>query len=83
MSYARIVVNDEVLFDGELSQWVARPPDFVANMADMLKPDSIRKPEPHMLAIMATFGEAMARQADIVIQASTGPGWWMLNVKEQ
>lgn len=82
MSYARITLNNEVLFDGELNQWVERTPDFVADLAENLKPGALKRPEPHMLAIMATFGEAMARQTDIIIEASTGPNWWMLNVKE-
>lgn len=83
MSYARIVVDNDVLFDGDLDQWVAQTPQFVADMADQLKPGALTKPQPHMLAVMATFGEAMARQAGIVIEATTGSGWWTLAVKEQ
>lgn len=82
MSHARIVVDHKVLFDGDLSQWVARPPEFIAEMADQLKPGALQKPEPHMLAIMSTFGQAMAAQSDITIEAETGPGWWTLKVKE-
>ena len=82
MSRARIVVNNNVLFDDDLSQWVARTPDFVAKLGDLVKPNTLAKPEPHMIAIMSTFGQAMAAQTDIVIEATTGPGWWTLNVKE-
>lgn len=82
MSYARIVVDQKVLFDGELNQWIARPPDFIANMAEQLKPNSMQKPQPHMMAVAFAFSEAMAKQADIIIEAVTGPGCWTLNVKE-
>jgi len=82
MSLVRIVVNDKVLFDGELNQWVERPPEFVAEMAHMLQPGAVQRPQAHMLALMAVFGEAMARQADIDIQVSTGIGWWSMHVKE-
>lgn len=82
MSYVRIVVNEKVLFDGDFSQWVDRPPEFIADMAERLKPGALQKPEPHMLAVMSTFGTAVASQTDVVIEASTGPGWWTLNVKE-
>jgi hypothetical protein len=82
VSHARIVVNDKVLFDGEPGQWVSRPPEFIADMAEKLKPGALQKPEPHMQAIVLAFGLAMAREADIVIEAATGPGWWTLDVKE-
>lgn len=82
MSYARIVIDEKVLFDGELNQWAARPPEFIADMAEQMKPNSIQKPKTHMLALMCAFSDAMARQADIIAEVSTGPGWWTLNVKE-
>jgi len=73
MSYVRIVVNEKVLFDGDFSQWVDRPPEFIADMAERLKPGAIQKPEPHMLAVMSTFGTAVASQTDVVMEVSTGP----------
>jgi hypothetical protein len=82
MSHCRIVLNEKVLFDGEVTEWVARPPDFIAEMAECLKPGALTRPQPHMLAIMSTFGDAVARSADIIIEATTGPGWWTLAVKE-
>lgn len=82
MSHARIVVNGEALFDSDLSQWVERTPQFMAEMAAMLNPNALQKPQPHMIAILTTFSQAMAAQIDISIEASTGPGWWTLNVKE-
>lgn len=83
MSHARIVVNDKVLFDGDLSQWVARPPEFIADLADKLKPGAIQQPETHMLALMTVFGPAMAKGSDIAIEASGGPGWGTVTWKEQ
>ena len=83
MSSAHITVDGKVVLAGEFAQWVQRTPDFIADMADKLKPGAVVKPEPHMLALMATFSEAMARQADIHIDVSTGPGWWTLHVKER
>ena len=82
MSTARIIVDGKVLLDGDFVQWVQRPPEFIVEMAEQLKPGALQKPEPHMVALMATFGEAMARQTDIFIEVSTGPGWWTLKAKE-
>lgn len=82
MSHARIVVNEKVLFDGDLEQWVERPPEFIADMADKLKPGALQKPEPHMVAMMTVFGDAMAKGSDIVIEAAGGPGWGTLTWKE-
>jgi hypothetical protein len=82
VSHARIVVDSEVLFDGDLSQWVERTPQFLADMAEKINPNALQKPAPHMIAILSTFSQAMAAGIDIVIEAATGPGWWTLNVKE-
>ena len=83
MSSATIIVNGKVVLDGQFDQWVQRPPEFIVNMAEKMKPGALQKPEPHMIALMATFSEAMTRQADISIDVSTGPDWWTLNVKER
>jgi hypothetical protein len=82
VSHARIVVNTEVLFDGDLGQWVDRTPQFMAEMAHLMNPNALQKPQPHMLAVLTTFSQAMAAGIDISIEAATGPGWWTLNVKE-
>lgn len=83
MSHTRIVVDNEVLFDGQLDQWAQRnPPDFIKQMAEQVKPGAISKPKVHMLAISLAFSEALARQADIVINVSTGPGWWTMESKD-
>jgi hypothetical protein len=83
MSYVRLIVDGELQFEGDLNQWKAQPPQFIQEMADQLKPGALTRPQPHMLAVMSAFGTYVAQGADVVIEASTGPGWWSLNVKEQ
>jgi hypothetical protein len=81
MSYVRFVVNNRVLFNGEFHPGAPQP-KFIEDMADRLKPGSLQRPEPHMMAAMTTVGLAVARQADIEVDIATGPNWWTLNVKE-
>jgi len=81
MSYVRIVVNEKVLFDGDFSQWSTGHRNS-SQTCRAAQAGAIQKPEPHMLAVMSTFGTAVASQTDVVMEVSTGPGWWTLNVKE-
>lgn len=73
MSHARIVVNDEVLCDGDYNQWIVRPPEFIVEMAEMVQPNSSEEPEAHMLAVMAIAGVSIKKQDGITIEVSKGP----------
>lgn len=82
MSHARIVVNDEVLLEDDLEQWITRTPKFIEDIIEKMQPNSAQKPEPHMLALMTAFAGAVANQVDIAIHVTTAPGCWTLTVKE-
>jgi len=75
MSYVRIVIDNEKVFDGELEQWQATPPDY---FRDRIRPDA--KPEPWLKAIMIVMADAALTNQSVSIEAITGPSWWSIEV---
>jgi hypothetical protein len=72
----RILVDDRVLFDGELGDWVNRPPD---EFRQMIKPGNA--PKTWMKGILIAMGDAIqAPHMDTTITVQTGDGFWQMKV---
>ena len=74
MPGARIVVNDHVLFDGDLGTWEANPPDFIK---ELIKPGI--RPQPYFKAILIAMAENVLADRSVVITvvAHDPSDWWM------
>ena len=75
MSHVFILVDDKVMFDGDLDVWKATPPDA---FRDMLQPDA--KPEQWLKAIMIVVADAAMTGQSVSITAITGPSHWSMEV---
>jgi hypothetical protein len=78
MPGARIVVNDHVLFDGDLGTWEANPPDFIK---ELIKPGI--RPQPYFKAILIAMAEATLVDRSVIITVvAHDPSDWTMRVKE-
>lgn len=75
MTVMRIVIDEKVLFDGDLEEWKATPPDA---FKDMLTPGV--KPEQWMKAIMIVMADAALTGQSVSIEAATAPDRWAMEV---
>lgn len=82
MSCVRITINGSVLWEGDTSKTVERPPEFIASM---LKPQSKigTIPEPHMQAIAIAFMHGVLTNKDKLIDVRHEPTWWSITVKDR
>jgi len=76
-SHVRIVINQEVVIDGDLGNWQATPPDF---FKEALNPNA--QPEPWMRCIINVIAEAAMIGQDVEIDVSGEPGEWVMKVKQ-
>lgn len=75
MTHMRICIDDTVVFDGELDEWKATPPDY---FKDLITPDA--KPEPWQMAIMLTMANAVVTAQSVNIEATTSEDKWLMEV---
>lgn len=75
MTHVRICIDNKVMFDGDLEEWKATPPDA---FKEMLTPGA--KPEQWMKAIMIVMADAALTGQSVSIEAITGPSFWSMEV---
>jgi len=78
MTHLSITINNHVEFDGELGDWVSKPPTFIKNI---IKPGQAR-PEGHWLAIMAATTDAVTKNQATAISVNTWPDGWAMTSKK-
>lgn len=71
----RLCVDDVVVYDGDLNEWQATPPDY---FKDRIRPDA--NPEPWMKAIMIIMADAAMSGKSVSIEAATGEDHWSIKV---
>lgn len=76
MSHVRVQINDVVEFEGELSEWVARPPEFVR---DAIAPGAV--PQPWLKAVMLAITDAVTMKQPADIRVRHDDEGWLLGVR--
>lgn len=77
MSKIRIIVDGVTELDGDIGEWVTRPPDFVR---DHLTPGSGMKP--YMKVVAIAFADAVMADKSVVIDARSLPAGWVVQVED-
>jgi hypothetical protein len=75
MTHVSITIDENVVFNGELDEWRATPPDY---FRDLIRPDA--KPEPWQMAIMMTMANAVMTGQSVNIEAATSKDKWAMEV---
>ncbi len=75
MTHIKLVINGEVLMDGQISQWQQRPPTSIQHL---LQPKAGRKAEIYMQAALGALLEATMSEQDTLIEATTTPTGWVV-----
>jgi hypothetical protein len=76
MTHIKIVIDDQVEFDGSVSEWKRTPPDL---FKDVINPNAT--PAPHMKAIMVAMADAVMLQRSTNITSTTDVDEWTVKVR--
>lgn len=76
MSHVRLQINDVVEFDDEISEWVARPPEFVK---EAIRPGAA--PEPWLKAVMLALTDAVVMKQSADIRVHHDEKGWLVGVR--
>lgn len=76
MSHFRLKVNGDIEFDGQVGEWLRKPPDFVE---DHLRPGAAAKP--YMKCVMIVFTESVMTNRSVAITVTHNEKQWSMTVE--
>ena len=76
MSHVRITIDGTIAVNDNLSDWQARPPEYLKRMMD----SEAGKNEPYIKAVGITMADALLTGHDVAIDVKTDGDNWSMDV---